>query len=174
MDYWFSDAISLRKPRVGNHVFTPITYSKLPLTNTYFSTFTGIGSTSGLVSGLGDLPFRGLSGEVPFIDLGFAYQQRVCDWLAAYVELNISARVGTELQSILTQTFSTITSFNIGWHIRLSEGEKYRLSGVIGLQNNKCSFVNLLGFGASAALAYGETYTRGQNGFSFDGGAGGL
>jgi hypothetical protein len=118
--------------------------------------------------------------------------------------------VGTELQSILTQGFSTITSFDIGWHFRLSEGEKYRLSGIIELQNNKGGFVNLLGFvqdiineypnpslnetvpllvfasglryayalnetigfKASAAMAYGETYTRGENGFSFDGGAG--
>jgi hypothetical protein len=206
----YAQSDTLKKPRVGNHVFTPITYSNLPLTNTYFSSFTGIGSTNGLVSELGDLPFRGLSGEVTFIELGFAYQQRVRDWLAAYVELNISARVGTELQSILTQGFSTITSFDIGWHIRLSEGEKYRLSGVIELQNNKGSFINLLGFvqdiinerpnpslnekvpllgfasglryahalnetigfKASAALAYGETYTRGENGFSFDAGAG--
>jgi len=201
---------TLKKPSVGNHFFTPITYSNLPLTNTYFSTFTGIGNTTGLVSELGNLPFQGLSGEVTFIEMGFAYQQRVRDWLAAYMELNISARVGTELQSILTQGFNTITSFNVGWHIRLWEGKKDRLSGVIELQNNKGSFVNLLGFvqdiineqpnpslnetvpllvfasglryayalnetigfKAAAALAYGETYTRGQYGFSFDGGAG--
>lgn len=201
---------TLKKSSVGKHVFTPITYSKLPLTHTYFSTLTGIGSTNGLVSDLGNLPLRGLSGEVTFIELGFAYQQQVRDWLAAYMEMNISARVGTELQSILTQGFSTITSFNIGWNIRLWEGKRDRLSGTIELQNNKGIFVNLLGFvqdiineqpnpslnekipllgfasglryayalnetmgfKASAALAYGESYTRGQNGFSFDGGAG--
>jgi hypothetical protein len=118
--------------------------------------------------------------------------------------------VGTELQSILAQGFNTIANFNIGWHIRLSEGKKYRLSGTIELQNNKGSFINLLGFvqdiinerpnpslnetipllvigsglryayainetiglKAAATLAYGETYTRGQYGISFDGGAG--
>ncbi|MCJ7716360.1 MAG: hypothetical protein MUO54_07550, partial [Anaerolineales bacterium] len=137
---------TLKNPMVGDHVFTPITYSKLPLINTHFSTHTGIGGTSGLVSNLGDLPVKGLSGEVTFIEMGFSYQQRVRNWLAAYMDLNVSARVGTELQSILTQGFSAITSFDIGWHIRISEGKKSMLTGIIELQNHKGSFTNVLGF----------------------------
>lgn len=201
---------TLKIPMVGNHVFTPITYSKLPLISTHFSTHTGIGSSSGLVSNIGELPVQGLPGEVTFIEMGFVYQQKVRDWLAAYVDLTLSARVGTELQSILTQGFSSITSFDIGWHIRIAEGKKSLLTGVFELQNHKGSFTNVLGFvedilndhpkpslsetvpllvfatglryayglsetigfKASTKLAYGETYTRGQYGFSFDGGAG--
>ena len=201
---------TLKVPRVGNHVFTPVSYSKLPLITTHFSTNTGIGSTSGLVSNIGDLPVKGLAGEVTFIEMGFAYQQKVRDWLAGYINLNMSARVGTELQSILTQGFSAITSFDIGWHIKLAEGKKSLLSGAIELQNHKGSFTNILGFvediindhpnpslsetvpllvfatglryayglnetigfKTSASLAYGETYTRGENGYAFDGSAG--
>ena len=201
---------TLKIPRVGNHVFTPVSYSSLPLITTHFSTHTGLGSTSGLVSNIGDLPVQGLAGEVTFIEMGFAYQQKVRDWLAAYINLNISARVGTELQSILTQGFSAITSFDIGWHIRLAEGQKSLLSGVVELQNHKGSFTNILGFvediindhpnpslsetvpllvfatglryayglnetigfKTSANLAYGETYTRGEYGYAFDGSAG--
>ncbi len=201
---------SLKIPRVGNHVFTPISYSKLPLITTHFSTHTGIGGTSGLVTNLGDLPVQGLAGEVTFLEMGFAYQQKVRDWLAGYIDLNISARVGTELQSILTQGFSAITSFDIGWHIRIAEGKKSLLSGIIELQNHKGSFTNVLGFvedilndhpnpglsetvpllvfatglryayglnetigfKASAKLAYGEAYTRGEYSYSFDAGAG--
>lgn len=206
----YAQSDTLKKSMVGNHVFTPVTFSGLPFTNSYFSTSTGLGTTSGLVHNLEGLPFKGLEGEVTFVEMGFAYQQRVRDWLAAYIDLTISARVGTELQSILTQGFSTITSLDIGWHIRLSEGKKSRLSGIIELQNNKGSFVNLLGFAqdiindlpnprlnetvpllvfasglryayalgetigfkASATLAYGETYIRGEYGFAFDGGLG--
>ena len=199
-----------KRPKVGNHIFTPITHSSLPFTNSYFSTVTGIGATSGLISIPSNLPIRGLVGEVTFIDMGFSYQQRVRDRLAAYINLNISASVGTEFQSILAQGVRTITSFDIGWHIKLLDGDKSRLSMIVELQNHKGSFVNVLGFvkdiineqpnptlnetipllaaatglryayalsetigfKASAKLAYGETYTRGVNGFAFDVGAG--
>jgi len=137
---------TLKHPRVGNHAFTPITFSKLPLINTHLSTHTGLGTSSGLVSNIGDLAVEGLAGEVTFFEMGFAYQQRVRNWLAAYMDINVSARLGTELQSILVQGFSAITSFNIGWHIRLAEGEKSLLSGILELQNHKGSFTNVLGF----------------------------
>jgi len=137
---------TLKHPRVGNHAFTPITFSKLPLINTHLSTQTGLGSSSGLVSNIGDLSVEGLAGEVTFFEMGFAYQQKVRNWLAAYMDINVSARLGTELQSILVQGFSAITSFNIGWHIRLAEGKKSLLSGILELQNHNGSFTNLLGF----------------------------
>ena len=137
---------TLKKPRIGNHIFTPITYSNLPFTNSYISTHTGIGTTSGLVTTPFDLQLKGLEGEVSFVELGFSYQQRVRDWLAVYMELSLSARVGTEFQSILAQGFSAITSFAIGWHIKLYEGEKSRLSMILELQNHSGSFINVLGF----------------------------
>jgi len=204
---------SIKRPSVGNHYFTPITQSNMPSTNTYLSTLTGFGQTLDLVHQLeliDGAPLIGLQGEVTFIDVGFAYQQRVRDWLAAYISLNVSARIGTELQSILTQGVSTIGGFEIGWHIKLLETEKIALSTNIELQNLEGNFVNVLGFvndiidghpnpslnktvpvlafstglrfawglndligiKASANMAYGETYNRGENGFSLSTGAG--
>jgi hypothetical protein len=78
--------------------------------------------------------------------MGFSYQQRVRDRLAGYINLTISARVGTDFQSMIAQGFSAITSFDIGWHIKLREGKKSQLSMVFELQNHKGSFVNVLGF----------------------------
>lgn len=202
-----------KRPSLGAHVFTPVTYSNLPFTNTYFSTLTGVGQTLDLIHQIdlpGNIQLRGLEGEVAFMDMGFAYQQRVRDWLAAYITINVSARLGTELQSILTQGFSTISSFDIGWHIRLAEGNKFALSTIVELQNNHGSFISVLGFvndyindhpnpsitrnvpvlafatgfrfayglndlvgfKASTDLAYGETYTRGKNGYAFTSSAG--
>ena len=142
--------------------------------------------------------------------MGATYQQRVRDWLAAYVDLSLSARVGTELQSILAQGINTISTFDIGWHIKLAEGRKYALSTIFQVQNYQGSFINLLGFirdvinkypdpnlnenipllavasgirfawgmndliglKASSDISYGETYTRGENGFYFKTGGG--
>jgi len=138
-----------RRPSVGDHVFTPIAYSNLPFTNTYFSTLMGAGLTADLIhklKGIDGIDLPGLEGELTFIEIGFSYQQRVRDWLAAYIDLNISARVGTELQSILSQGVNTINSFNIGWHIKLVERNKIAFSTFIGLLNNQGSFISISGF----------------------------
>jgi hypothetical protein len=138
-----------RRPSVGEHVFTPVTYSRLPFTNTYFSTFMGFGQTTDLIHKLNlieGVDLRGLRGELTFLDFGFYYQQRVRDWLGAYVNINVSARVGTELQSILSQGINTINSFNIGWHIKLVEREKIAISTFAELQNFQGSFISVTVF----------------------------
>ena len=204
---------SINRPSLGDHYFTPVSYSNLPFTDSYLSTLTGYGQTTDLVhqlGSIGNIDLRGLKGKVAFIDMGFIYQQRVRDWMAAYVSLGFSARLGTELQSILAQGVNTLSNFEIGWHIRLLKRDKYAISTIVQLQNNQASFMNVLGFvrdvindfpepsitenipllsaasglrfawglselvgfKASTNLAYGESYTRGENGFSFKAGAG--
>jgi len=140
---------SIKRPFVGDHFFTPVTQSNLPFTNTYFYTLTGFGQTLDMVHQLeliGGDRIIGLQGEVTFVDMRFAYQQRVRDWLAAYITLNVSARIGTELQSILTQGINTINGFEIGWHIKLLETEKIALSTNVELQNLQGNFINVPGF----------------------------
>ena len=207
-------AQSIKRPYIGKHYFTPVSRSNLPAINTHLNTIISVGQTLDLVHQLEILKgskIIGLQGEVSFVEMGFSYQQRVRDWLAAYVSLNVSARLGTELQSILTQGLNTLNVFNIGWHIRLLENDNIALSTNIELQNLRGSFINvygfvqdiindvpnpsivenipllefstglrfaygmneLIGFRASADLAYGETYNRGENGFALSA-AGGL
>jgi len=209
----FAQSDTTKRPLVGEHTFTPVTYSNLPFTNTYFYTLTGFGQTTDLVHQLGSIgnyKLQGLEGEVAFIDMGISYQQRVRDWLAGYINLHLSARVGTELQSILSQGINTVNSFEIGWHFKLIDGNKHALSSILELQNHRGSVISVLGYlqdiiedhpnpslnqnipvlafatgicyayglndlvglKASLDLAYGETYTRGLNGFSFEAGTG--
>jgi len=204
---------TISRPSIGGHVFTPVTYSKTPFTNTYFSILTGFGQTTNLVhqlDSIGNYQPRGLSGEVTFINMSFTYNQQVREWLAAYITFSLSTRVGTELQSLLAQGINTLTSFEIGWNIKLIEREKFTFSTAIELHNSEGSFISiskyfqelfnnnpdpsmketipvltfgtgfrfayglsdLIGFRASADLAYGESYTRGENSFTYgaDGG----
>jgi hypothetical protein len=138
-----------KRPSLGEHTFTPVSFTNLPFTSTYFNTITGMGQTSNLVYKLNlidGVDLRGLKGELTFVDLGFAYQQRVRDWLAAYVKINVSARVGTELQSILLQGVNTVNSFEIGWHIKLVDYNKIALSTIVELQNHSGSFISVAGF----------------------------
>jgi len=122
-----------KKVSAGDHIFTPISYSALPSTNTYINTTAALGQTINLFHSITineDLGVIGLSGEVAFVDLYFAYQQRIRDWLAAYIQLGMSARLGTELQSILVQGFNTITHFTIGWQFKILEGDKFAFAAV--------------------------------------------
>jgi hypothetical protein len=138
-----------KKITIGDHIFTPITYSPLPSTNTYINTLAGFGRTINLFHSITlneDLGVIGLSGEVTFVDVYFSYQQRIRDWLAAYIRLGMSARLGTEFQSILVQGFNTITNFKIGWQIKILEQDKFAFSATAELQNNAGSFINVLGF----------------------------
>jgi len=134
------------KPYLGVHSFTPVTYPNTPFTNTYSSILTGFGQTTDLVHQLGSIGNyqpRGLVGEVTFITVSFSYQQHVRERLAAYINLSLSTRVGTELQSILTQGINTLNSFDIGWNIKLISGDKFALSSVVELQNQRGSFINI-------------------------------
>ena len=134
---------------IGNHSFTPIAYSPLPATNTYINTLAGFGQTINLFHTItlpDDLGTIAIEGEVTFIDMYFSYQQRIRDWLAAYIRIGLAARLGTEIQSILAQGFNSVTDFEIGWHFKLLEREKYALSATAELQNNAGSFINILGY----------------------------
>jgi hypothetical protein len=146
MPFLEAQSDSIKRPLIGNHIFTPVTYSNLPLTNTFISTSTGLGSTSGLVTKPFNLPVTGRAGEVSFVEMGLTYQQSVRDWMAAYIDITVSSRVGTEVISILAQELSTVTSFKIGWRIKLTEGKKSMLSMIFELQNLQGSFTNVLGF----------------------------
>ncbi len=138
-----------KKITIGDHIFTPISYSPLPSTNTYINTVAGFGQTINLFHSITineDLGVIGLDGEVTFVDMYFSYQQRIRDWLAAYIQVGMSARLGTEIQSILVQGFNSITNFEIGWHFKILEGDKYAFSATAELQNSAGSFINVLGF----------------------------
>lgn len=138
-----------KKINIGDHVFTPITYSPLPTTSTYINTMAGVGQTINLfhsISITDELEVRGLQGEVTFVDLYIGYQQRIRDWLAAYIHLGMAARLGTEVQSILIQGFNTVSIFELGWQFKIMEGEKSAFSATIELQNREGSFINILGF----------------------------
>jgi hypothetical protein len=134
---------------LGSHVFTPITYSPLPSSSTYFNMVTSYGQTINLFHYFPEYEFLeiiGLEGEVTFVDLHFSYQQRIRDWLAAYINLGLAARLGTEVQSILSQGFNTINSFELGWQIKLVEKDNFAIGATAELQNYNGNFINILGF----------------------------
>jgi len=136
-------------PELNDHVFTYISNFKSPFTNTSFTTNLGIGSASNLSYEIGDIngqPIVGINGNLLFANLSFDYQQRIREWIALYLHGGLTARLGTDVFSLLSQGVNTVTSFEIGWLVRIAEGEKYALSGTIGLSNLSGTFINIRRF----------------------------
>ena len=145
----FSQENKRNIPSLNSHEFIQVTGSKSPFIETTVFTYMGYGETENYsvpLFDLGDYKAIGLTGEILFADLVFNYQQRIRNWLAFYVRYNLAARLGADVQSVLGHGFNTITSFEIGWKIKLIERPKYILSTHIELQNHTGNFVNILGF----------------------------
>lgn len=136
-------------PELNDHVFVYMASVKYPFTNTIFTTNLGIGNANNLSYEIEDIngqPIFGINGNLTFAHLSFDYQQRVRDWVALYLYGGLTARLGTDVFSLLSQGVNAVTSFKIGWLIRMAESEKYALSGTIGLNNSSGIFINIRRF----------------------------
>ncbi len=136
-------------PELNDHVFVYSSNLKYPFTNTNFTTNLGFGSASNLNYEINDIdgqPIAGINGNLIFANLSFEYQQRIRDWIALYLEGGLTARLGSDVFSLLSQGVNTVTVFKIGWMIKLIEGEKYALSGNIGINNYSGTFISITDF----------------------------
>jgi hypothetical protein len=145
----FAQESENRIPELNGHVFVYMSNIKYPFTNTSFTTNLGIGSADNLSYEIGDIngqPITGIKGNLTFAHLSFDYQQRIRNWIAMYLHGGLTARLGTNVFSLLSQGVNTVTSFRIGWLIRIVEGEKYVLSVTLGLNNSSGTFINIRRF----------------------------
>jgi len=109
----------------------------------------GIGSTSNFdfdIQNPGLDTLEGIDGEVLFANLGIMYSQRLQDWISFYLSLGLTARLGTNVESILSQGFNTVINVEIGSMIKLYQSKKTQLSLSIEVQNNDANFVDIKSF----------------------------
>lgn len=147
--YIKSQEVQGQKPELNDHTFIPVSFMKSPFNNTSLMLPIGIGSTANFDfapqnPALDTL--KGLSGEILFADLGFRYHQKVQDWINFYLKLGLTARLGTNFESLLSQGFNTVVSFEIGTMIKLYQTEKTRLSLSAEVQNYDANFVDFNSF----------------------------
>jgi hypothetical protein len=137
------------RPSLNNHIFIPVNVLNSSFSNTKLTMPIGVGSTANFdftseVPGLDTL--EGLTGEVLFANLGFRYSQKVQDWINFYLKVGLTARLGTNFESILSQGFNTVINFELGSMIKLYQTKKTRLSLSIEVQNYDANFVDINGF----------------------------
>lgn len=138
-----------QKPELNGHTFVPVSTLHTPFNNTSLTLPIGIGSTSNFnftptVPELDSL--LGQDGEVLFAVLGFRYNQKVQDWISFHINLSLAARLGTDVESLLSQGFNTVINFELGSMIKVYQTKKTRLSFSTGIQNYDANFVDIGGF----------------------------
>jgi hypothetical protein len=143
------DSNSKNIPNKNGHQFIPGNMVTSPFLNSFFNSKLGLAQSKSVEFPLGEVngsPIYGETGGILFAVLGFDYQQNIKDWMAFKARINISARLGTEIQSLWSLGINSISGYELSWNLRISDGEKHMLSGAFLVKNFSGSFISISGF----------------------------
>lgn len=141
--------IVLKKPMLNGHSFNSVYTTKSAFIKTYLDAELGIGSTGFLtLPGLkiGDVEILGFTGSVAFATANVSYQQKINDWLAFNLALNVGGRLGTSISTILVDGVNTFSGGSLGWVFRIVKRQKLQMTGDLFVKNLSGSFINILGY----------------------------
>jgi hypothetical protein len=137
------------RPSLNEHKFTSNTLVDGPFINTFFRLTTGIGSSSNY-----DLPsvvingkeINGLFGQIQYGVFNVKYQQKINNWLAFAVGVNMAGRLGSERISLITEGINIGSGYNFGWIVKAYESKKVMMSASLRISNNSITLFNLTDF----------------------------
>ncbi|MBT8479168.1 MAG: hypothetical protein KJO06_09630 [Gemmatimonadetes bacterium] len=131
---------------LNGHRFIPSARLFDPFIVTYVRNNTGVGSAMDVVSRVEDLEGGTveLVGDVTFLGIGFGYQQRLADWVAAYIDVGGGGRFGTAVESIVSTGLNAYVDFALGAKFRLWHNQRFYLSANLDYANTGVSSVNVL------------------------------
>jgi len=131
---------------LNGHKFIPSARLFDPFIVTYVRNNTGVGSAMDVVSRVEDLEGGTveLVGDVTFLGIGFGYQQRLADWVAAYIDVGGGGRFGTAVESIVSTGLNAYVDFKLGAKFRLWHNQRFYLSANLDYANTGVSSVNVL------------------------------
>ncbi|MFY0625255.1 MAG: hypothetical protein JXR07_03090 [Reichenbachiella sp.] len=92
---------------------------------------------------VGDSTIFNLRNALLYTSLSIGYQQKIKDWISIYGRFNISARLGTGVESIIVQGVNTIEGAEFGVSFKLAEGKKFRLAGYTKLHRVEVEIINV-------------------------------
>jgi hypothetical protein len=105
-----------------------------------------VSNTNGIAIPLPDfLPdtLKGLTGELVYVNLSFAYQQRIKDWIAFYALVDINVRSGTEFGTIVSEGINTLQGGKTGVIFKLLEKPRHLLSGSFEISNYDATIIDI-------------------------------
>ena len=136
-------------PHLNGHYFVSSMNMPSAFIQSHFGMNLGIASSTGFESTIlviDDQQIIGLKGSLIFADLNFNNRQKIKDWVAFNARVGLTARIGTEVQSLLSQGVNTASSMRLGWSFKLIERPKYLLSSTITVNNYGVNLISIKGF----------------------------
>jgi len=136
------------KPELNNHMFIPLTDFNSAFPKTRITVPIGLGTTSNFdFPLLEDIDTLGnAKGDMLFVQLGFGYSQRIRDWVSFYMNAGLAARLGTNVESILSQGFNTVIQVELGSVIRLYRTDRTTLSISVSVNNYNANIIDIRAF----------------------------
>jgi hypothetical protein len=136
-------------PRLGDHVFVPNMALIEPFINTHIQTTVSLGNTKNALTPVIDLTDEEnilgfVEADIVVAAIGFKYQHKVKDWLAAGLSLDVTGRVGTSTPSLVSEGLTGAIGYQVGWLIRAYSSEKFLLSCSANIGTSNATFINLI------------------------------
>jgi hypothetical protein len=131
---------------LGEHTFMPNALVSEPFIRTHFRTKLGIGKALALeypIIVIDSITIASLSGDLLFATLEFEYQHAIKKWLAIRAQMRVLGRLGTQIQSLLSQGLTASLGTEIGFVVRIVRTRTFQLSGTADLRNANATVVNI-------------------------------
>lgn len=133
-------------PAINQHKFLSNSHLRSAFVATSLQSDIGFGTTSLIkIPGIeiGNQELFSFQGKIFYMDFNLQYQQKFTSWLALYMSVKLTGRIGSDLSTIVADGLNTVSGGDIGWLIKIKETDKLYLSGTIKANNIVGSFVNV-------------------------------
>ena len=134
-------------PILFGHAFVLPALIRTPFVRTNVSNTVAIGQALDVEFGEVVLPsgdtLAALNGDLTFARLAFAYEHALRDWLSVWGRLEVNARLGTDVGSLLSAGVTLATGFELGWLAQMRETERSLLSASVFVRNSSHTLVDL-------------------------------
>ena len=134
-------------PSLYGHAFVISTLIQSPFVRTSVSNTVGLGQAVDVDFGSVMLPngdtVAALNGSLTFAMFRFQYEHALRDWLAVWAQLEVAARLGTDVGALFSSGVTLATGFEVGWLAQLRETERSLLSASVFFRNSEHVLVDL-------------------------------
>jgi hypothetical protein len=134
---------------IAGHAFIPSTFIRDPFVRTFLQTGLGFGSTLNYAPPPVTVKGRTLSGskgDLLFAIGLFEYQYALRPWLGVRARLEMTGRLADETSTLVAQGVTLFYGFDLGWLVKLVSGERFFVSGSLGVKNTSTTDVYIQRF----------------------------
>ena len=138
--------VTVKGPRLGQHLFSPLAGIQLPFIRTTTSLNVGGAASFGLqlpILEVSGQPIYASVGELALVGFTARHEQAIKPWLSFYLEMQLTARLGTNITSLVGQGINTATGFDLGLNVRILENDRWSVITGIGLEDGSFTTIDI-------------------------------